>query len=372
KMINSLILLFIGISSPSSEHPGLPAFFPLGVYFLLSFPVTAARPPRSPTAPPRGSRVVLPPLAAPSLADLSQLLSTAILSLSSQTSQIPHAHTSTPLLFMVLSSSIVPARWKCVSGITYFVHSFSFGGGPNCAPIGTTSAFAIYQFPVTACGTVITSENVMYSYEVAVGPYGTITRDSCLSNADTFGTSVEALVIEVGPGPLRVELRIGNGVFASKGCLEDPVYVEVRILERTDPIVLTLGRCWTSTSPFLQNLSQWDLLVDGCPCCDDNYLTNLIPLDGSTGLPYPTHYRCFVFKMFTFVSDPSPTFVLQVYIPCDAAVCQPSATNSWLQKAGCRSLLTFPAYVAAGKVSSLLHFQVQALCGICLADPTQF
>ncbi|MEQ2277573.1 hypothetical protein XENORESO_004623, partial [Xenotaenia resolanae] len=78
-----------------------------------------------------------------------------------------------------------------------------------------------------------------------------------------------------------------------------------------------------------------------CPYRDDHYLTHLIPVDASSGLLYPTHYRCFVFKMFTFVSggrsDPSkkgPADLLwtplheKVYIHCDAAVCQPSVTNS--------------------------------------------
>lgn len=45
-----------------------------------------------------------------------------------------------------------------------------------------------------------------------------------------IGTSVEALVIEVGlvppppqvaaPGPLRVDLRLGNGQCFNKGCVE--------------------------------------------------------------------------------------------------------------------------------------------------------
>nr|BAJ07537.1 choriogenin H minor [Fundulus heteroclitus] len=260
------------------------------------------------------------------------------------------------------------------------------GGGPNCGPVGTTSAFAIYQFPVTACGTIMTEEPgvIIYenrmssSYEVAVGPYGAITRDSqyeLFVQCRYIGTSIEALVIEVGllppppgvaaPGPLRVELRLGNGECAVKGCTEeqvaytsyytdadypvtkilrDPVYVEVRILERTDPnIVLTLGRCWATASPFPQSLPQWDLLINGCPYQDDRYRTNLIPVDSSSGLLFPTHYRRFVFKMFTFVSggggasdatkktpsDPSWNPLHEkVYIHCDAAVCQPSMTNS--------------------------------------------
>ncbi len=107
------------------------------------------------------------------------------------------------------------------------------------------------------------------------------------------------------PGPLRVELRLANGQCVTKGCAEgkyfvpcfpsvlsflvkpqrcssgdeaytsyysdadypvtkvlrEPVYVEVRIMERTDPnIVLILGHCWATST---LSLPQWDLLVDG-------------------------------------------------------------------------------------------------------------
>lgn len=46
--------------------------------------------------------------------------------------------------------------------------------------------------------------------------------------------------------------------------LRDPVYVEVRILERTDPnIVLTLEHCWATSTSSPLSLPQWSLLVDG-------------------------------------------------------------------------------------------------------------
>lgn len=46
--------------------------------------------------------------------------------------------------------------------------------------------------------------------------------------------------------------------------LREPVYVEVQLLERTDPLlVLTLGRCWTTTSPNPHSMPQWDILIDG-------------------------------------------------------------------------------------------------------------
>ncbi|TNN45578.1 Zona pellucida sperm-binding protein 1 [Liparis tanakae] len=224
--------------------------------------------------------------------------------------------------------------------------SISFlGEDPLCEAVGVTSAFAVYQFPLTACGTllmeepgVVIYENRMSSlFEVALGPYGVITRDSqyeLLVQCRYYGTAVQALVVEVGglpapppvaaPGPLRVELRLGNGQCVAKGCVEeeaaynsfyvdsdypvtkvlrDPVYVEVRILERTDPnLVLTLGRCWATSNPYPHSFPQWDLLIDGCPYSDDRYRTARIPVDHSPDVSYPTHYKRFVFKMFTFVA----------------------------------------------------------------------
>ncbi|XP_059417815.1 zona pellucida sperm-binding protein 4-like isoform X4 [Carassius carassius] len=243
------------------------------------------------------------------------------------------------------------------------------GNDPPCAPVGSTPSFAIYQFPVTACGTSVMEDGgyVVYenrmtsSYEVGIGPYGSITRDShfeFLFQCRYSETSVEALVVEVNsvlpplpvaaPGPLWVELRLANGQCVTKGCAEgdeaytsyysdadypitkvlrEPVYVEVHIMERTDPnIVLMLGRCWTTSTPSPLSLPQWDLLIDGCPYQDDRYLTTLVPVTGSSGLQFPTHYKRFVVKMFTFV-DPASLAALQetIFIHCSTEVCHPSS-----------------------------------------------
>ncbi|XP_076874346.1 zona pellucida sperm-binding protein 4-like [Brachyhypopomus gauderio] len=243
--------------------------------------------------------------------------------------------------------------------------------GP-CGAIDSNAVFAIYQFPVTACGTHVMElgdylvyENKMTSsYEVGIGPLGAITRDSYYElyfQCRYYGMSVATLPIQhyanepplpvVAPGPLRVELRIANGQCTTKGCVEaqaaytsyytdadypvtkvlrEPVYVEVRILDRSDPhIVLTLGRCWATSSPNPFSLPEWDLLVNGCPYKDDRYLTQLLAVEGSSAVPFPTHYKRFVLKMFTFV-DPTSMAPLhnQVYIHCSTAVCHPSATDS--------------------------------------------
>nr|CAA96575.1 ZP2 [Cyprinus carpio] len=243
------------------------------------------------------------------------------------------------------------------------------GNDPPCAPVASTPSFAIYQFPVTACGTSVMEDSgyVVYenrmtsSYEVGIGPYGSITRDShfeFLFQCRYSGTSVEALVVEVNsipppppvaaPGPLRVELRLANGNVSPKAVLKgdeaytsyysdtdypvtkvlrEPLYVEVRIIERTDPnIALMLGHCWATSTPSPLGLPQWDLLINGCPYQDDRYRTTLVPVTGSSGLQFPTHYKRFVVKMFTFV-DPASLAALQetIFIHCSTEVCHPSS-----------------------------------------------
>ncbi|XP_030586882.1 zona pellucida sperm-binding protein 1-like [Archocentrus centrarchus] len=245
------------------------------------------------------------------------------------------------------------------------------GGGQGCTNVDSNSAFAIYQFPVTACGTifmeepgVIVYENRMTSsYEVAVGPSGSITRDShydLVFQCRYIGTSTETLIVEIFPlgnpplpvsavGPIKVIMRLANGQCFTKGChesdvvynsfytdadypvtkvLRDPVYVEVQLLEKTDPmLVLTLGRCWVTTSPYPHTFPQWDILVDGCPYRDDNYLSSLVPVGPNSGLQFPSHYRRFFFKMFTFVGSPVKTPTVKesmnekLYLHCSTAVC---------------------------------------------------
>ncbi|KAM6919056.1 zona pellucida sperm-binding protein 4-like [Xenentodon cancila] len=244
-----------------------------------------------------------------------------------------------------------------------------------CGPVDGNSAFAIFQFPVTACGTTLKNDedHVVYenhmssSYEVGLGPRGSITRDShfeLLFQCRYSGSAVEALVMEVNPlpaplavaaaGPLRVELRLGSGQCYAKGCvpeeaaynsfytqsdhpvtkvLREPIYVDVHLLGRSDPnIILNLEHCWATSTPNPQSLPQWDLLVDGCPYHDDRYLTTLVPVDASSDLEYPTHYKRFISKMFTFVTPGAFTPQKEtVFIHCSTAVCHQSSTNSCAQ-----------------------------------------
>ncbi|XP_041650623.1 zona pellucida sperm-binding protein 4-like [Cheilinus undulatus] len=241
------------------------------------------------------------------------------------------------------------------------------GQGQHCTHVDSNSGFAIYQFPVTSCesvvmeepGVIIYENRMSSSYDVGVGPLGAITRDSYF---EYTGTSVETVVTQVLPlenpplpvaalGPIRVHLRLANGQCNTKGCnevdvayssyytdadypvtkvLRDPVYVEAQLLGKTDPnLVLTLGRCWATTNTHPHSVPQWDILIDGCPYRDDRYLSSLVPVGPSSGLDFPSHYRRFIFKMFTFVNPESMEPLReQVYIHCSTAVCSATLGHS--------------------------------------------
>uniref|UniRef100_A0A674DLP1 Zona pellucida sperm-binding protein 4 n=1 Tax=Salmo trutta TaxID=8032 RepID=A0A674DLP1_SALTR len=246
-------------------------------------------------------------------------------------------------------------------------------GGNNgpCSPVGITSAFAIYQFPVTACGTTLKEENgyMVYEnrmasfYEVGVVPQGAITRDSqfeLLFQCKYSDTAVKALVIEVNNvpaptpvavmGPLRVELRLAKGTCDTKTCkdessaftsfyteedypltkvLRQPVYVEVRILEKKDPnLVLLLEHCWTTSDPSPVSMPKWDLLIEKCSYQNDKYQTTMVPVELSSGLLYPSHYKRFILKMFTFVDHTLAPRKDTIFIHCSASLCYPTPWDS--------------------------------------------
>ncbi|XP_066520834.1 zona pellucida glycoprotein 2, like 2 [Hoplias malabaricus] len=242
--------------------------------------------------------------------------------------------------------------------------------GEHCTAVDSNLDFIIFQFPFNSCGTktkvegdYIVYENMMSSsYEVGVGPHGAVTRDSSYAlkfQCKYLATTVASLMLNANTvppprpvfnqGPLQVELRLANGVCATKGCsdvdiyssyykeadypvtkvLREPVYVEVRMLQRTDPnIALLLNHCWATSTPDPTSLPRWDLLINGCPYKSDHYLTTVLSV-GSSGLQYPTHYKRFIVKMFTFVDETwlRPLWK-QVFFHCSTSVCQMSATET--------------------------------------------
>ncbi|XP_077035504.1 zona pellucida sperm-binding protein 1 [Agelaius phoeniceus] len=228
-------------------------------------------------------------------------------------------------------------------------------GQAGCEPRHVSEAFVMFRFPVTHCGTTVQVIEDMLIYEnqlistidVQGSPRGSVTRDSvyilrarCIYNSsDLLPLGVEVAVPPTAtplamPGPLGLQLRIATdesyssyhavGDFPLVRVLRDPIYVEVRLLQKTDPnLVLVLHHCWASPGSHATSQPQWPILVEGCPFQGDNYRTRLIPMGpASPELPFPSHYQRFVISTFAFVEPPRMAVLEgEVYISCSASVC---------------------------------------------------
>ncbi|NXG71230.1 ZP1 protein, partial [Baryphthengus martii] len=228
-------------------------------------------------------------------------------------------------------------------------------GQPGCEPVRLSETFVMFRFPVTQCGTtvqviedrLIYENQLISTLDVQGSSRGSVTRDSiyilqarCIYNAsDLLSLRMEVAVPPTATplamlGPLGLQLRIAtdetyssyhpDGDYPLVKVLRDPIYVEVRLLQKTDPnLVLVLHHCWAAPSPDAAAEPQWPILVDGCPFAGDNYRTQLVPVGpASPQLPFPSHYQRFVISTFTFVEPPSMAVLEgEVYISCSASVC---------------------------------------------------
>ncbi|NXU78105.1 ZP4 protein, partial [Oreotrochilus melanogaster] len=231
------------------------------------------------------------------------------------------------------------------------------GHQAGCVPAVTTTAFAVYHFPVSACGTTlqVNGDQVIYenelvaSRDVKTGDRGSVTRDSTFRlrvrcsypiSGSTIPLGVQVLTLPPLPavsqtGPLALELRVASdgaytSYYADKDyplvkTLRDPLYAEVRLLQRTDPdLVLVLEHCWATPSSDAQQ-HQWPVLVDGCPYAGDNYQTELVALGHASGLLFPSHHQRFTLYTFTFVDSTSQEMLSGlVYLHCSASLCHQS------------------------------------------------
>ncbi|NWW57152.1 ZP4 protein, partial [Ifrita kowaldi] len=236
------------------------------------------------------------------------------------------------------------------------------GHSTGCLPVLKNNVFVVYQFPLSACGTTfqVTGDQAIYenelvaSRDVKTGSLGSVTRDSIFRlhvrcSYSISGSSVP-LSVQVftlpplpavsQPGPLSLELRVASdGSYTSYytdsdypvvKTLRDPVYAEVKLLQRTDPdLILVLHHCWATPSTNPQQKLQWPILVDGCPYAGDNYQTQLIPRSFTSGLLFPFHYQRFTLYTFTFVDSTSQEKLSGlVYLHCSASVCHRSVQES--------------------------------------------
>ncbi|XP_043542735.1 zona pellucida sperm-binding protein 4-like [Chiloscyllium plagiosum] len=189
------------------------------------------------------------------------------------------------------------------------------GHEAECRPKLITAELVAFRFPITSCGST--------------------QRPPPLAASED--------------GILRLELRIAtdgsyswwyrDSDYPIQRILQESVFVEVRVKDRTDPmIVLRLRDCWATPVPAPDHEVQWSLLVDGCPYEGDDYLTLLHPVGVSSGLQFPTHHKRFEVKTFVFLDGVSEQPLSgQVYLHCSAEVCSPSAQDDCTPRCGPRT-----------------------------------
>ncbi|XP_078512071.1 zona pellucida sperm-binding protein 4-like [Lissotriton helveticus] len=223
-------------------------------------------------------------------------------------------------------------------------------------------AFLLYEFPLSCSGVYkVDGDSTFYENRlealnsVLTWKGASISRDStfrltvrCTFSSRTSGAFVP-LQVEVftlppplpvsSPGPLSLEMRLAKDQMYSSyyttseypvlKILRDPIFVEVRLLQRTDPnLVLVLNECWATPSSKPMQKPQWPILVAGCPYAGDNYRTQVFKSAAFSMLQFPSHYQRFAVSTFTFVGDNQQNLRGQVFFHCSASVCVPSAQRS--------------------------------------------
>ncbi|ELK38564.1 Zona pellucida sperm-binding protein 2 [Myotis davidii] len=177
-------------------------------------------------------------------------------------------------------------------------------GDSSCRPhfAGTSRGLARFRIPLNGCGT-------------------------------THRVSERAAQAEAELSELSYLRPFADGDYPVPRHLRQPIYLEVSVVNRTDPhIKLVLGDCWATPAADPSALPRWTVVKDGCAYNLDKHRTTFHPVGSS--VPYPAHYRRFDVKTFAFVSA-AQVLASLVHFHCSAFLCDQRSPHSALCSGTC-------------------------------------
>ncbi|XP_030637540.1 zona pellucida sperm-binding protein 2-like [Chanos chanos] len=275
-----------------------------------------------------------------------------------------------------LSNGTMTALAVKVESVPQLVPSQLTLKDPSCRPTFSNDRFAYFTFDLTSCGTTRAFFDgvVMYQNEISDGSGHAVKRPgaqkgvsrtsplepeyrltvSCyylLNDTKTIAFVPRPMsnepIADVGFGELQVWMRLAKDMsydvfyteqeFPVVQHLRRPLYFEVELRQSIDPrMEIVLENCWATLHEDRASTPRWDLIVDGCENSADQYLTALVSVTPDTRVQYPTHYKRFEVKMFTFVRD-ERVLTDQIFVHCDAVLCDSGKETAGVCSKRCAS-----------------------------------
>ncbi|XP_063771415.1 uncharacterized protein LOC134909001 [Pseudophryne corroboree] len=221
---------------------------------------------------------------------------------------------------------------------------------PQCAPDYFSNNMAHFTFAANSCKTtrqfeqdMMIYENEVYYYSRTSGKLLYVMNVTC--DYTINGTLVLSYGYDDNPTPsaqtaiasIDLTLRLskdstyttfyGEVDYPVVKYLRDSLYFEVELLYSSDPrLELFLDTCWATTTSDMSSLPAWPIIDNSCEH-NEPYQTNFYKVTADSRVQFPSHFKRFEVKTFTFMNGNQP-YMGEIYFHCNVIICDASNLSS--------------------------------------------